>query len=128
MIRCARCRRVAVVLTGALVSLGGPVAWSSGADPLLAAVRGSKPLIDIRLRSEQVDQDGLAERADALTLRARLGFETGQAWKTSMLAEGEALWPLQDRYNSTTNGHTGFPVVNDPESYEINRLQLANTA
>jgi hypothetical protein len=44
------------------------------------------------------------------------------------LAEGEFLWPLEGRYNSTTNRHTQFPVVNDPESYEINRLQLANTS
>jgi hypothetical protein len=81
-----------------------------------------------RLRSERVDQQGLAEDADALTLRARLGFETGKAWKTSLIAEAELLWPLQDDYNSTTNGHTAFPIVNDPESYEINRLQLANTS
>jgi hypothetical protein len=104
------------------------LAWGSGADPLVAAIRESKPLIDARVRSEQVEQDGIAEDADALTLRARLGFETGKAWKTSLLAEGELLWPLEQRYNSTTNGHTQFPVVNDPESYEINRLQLANTA
>jgi hypothetical protein len=63
-----------------------------------------------------------------LTLRARLGFETGAYLKTTLLAEGELLWPLRNDYNSTTNGHTAFPVVNDPESYEVNRLQLANTA
>ena len=35
-----------------------------------------KPLGEARLRYEQVDQDGLAADADALTLRLRAGVET----------------------------------------------------
>jgi len=111
-----------------LTAPGSARAEGTGADQVASAVRSSKPLVDVRLRSEHVDQDGLAEQADALTLRARLGFETGKAWKTSLSAEAELLWPLEDDYNSTTNGRTAFPIVNDPESYEINRLQLANTS
>ncbi len=37
----------------------------------------------------------MAEDADALTLRARLGFETGKAWNTSFLAEGDLLTALR---------------------------------
>ncbi|HKE96443.1 MAG TPA: hypothetical protein VKB34_19195, partial [Povalibacter sp.] len=81
-----------------------------------------------RLRFEDVDQDPMTNQAEALTLRARLGFETGKAWETSLLAEGEFVWPLDDSYNSTTNGNTTYPVVADPESYEFNRLQLTNTS
>jgi hypothetical protein len=35
-----------------------------------------------------------------------------------------------ERYcgDGCTNGRTDFPVVSDPESYEINRLQLATTS
>lgn len=117
-----------VVAFAALAALGSPVIRADGAEPLSRAVHASKPLVDLRLRSEHVEQEGIAEDADALTLRARLGFETGKAWDTSFLAEAELLWPLEDRYNSTTNGRTAFPVVSDPESYEINRLQLANTS
>lgn len=95
---------------------------------VLSAVRGSKPIMDLRMRAESVEQTGMSEEADALTLRARLGFETGKAWNTSFLAEGDFLWPLHDDYNSTTNGKTAFPVVADPETYEINRLQLTNTS
>ena len=35
--------------------------------------------------------------------------------------------PLKSDYNSTTNGKTTYPAVADPETYEINRLQLTNT-
>ena len=48
-----------------------------------------KPIVDSRLRYEDVEQDGVAQTAEALTLRARLGFETGKVAGTSLLAEGE---------------------------------------
>jgi hypothetical protein len=121
-------RNLHVAAWAALAALGSSGVSADGVDPLLTAARSSKPLVDLRLRLENVEQDGFAEEADAVTLRARLGFETGKAWSTSLLAETELLWPLRDDYNSTTNGRTDVPIVNDPESYEINRLQLANTS
>ena len=96
--------------------------------PVLGAVKESKPIIDLRLRSESVEQDGMTKDADALTLRARLGFETGKAWDTSFLAEGDLIWPWESRYNSTVNGKTAYPVVADAETYELNRIQLTNTS
>lgn len=95
---------------------------------LEGAIKAVQPIVNLRLRFEQVDQDGIAEQANAITLRGRLGFETGKFWDTSLLAEGEGIWPLQSDYNSTTNGNTQFPVVADPESYEVNRLALTNTS
>ncbi len=70
----------------------------------------------------------MPEDARALTLRGRFGVETGEAWGFKLLAEAEVLWPLRDDYNDTINGKTQFPVVADPEAYEVNRLQLANTS
>ena len=109
-----------------LAALGSSGVSADDVDPLLNAARSSKPLVDLRLRYENIEQDGIPEEADARTLRARLGFETGKACNTSLLAESELLAPLLDDYNSTTNGRTDSPIVNDPQSYEINRLQLAN--
>jgi len=108
-----------------LVSSG---AHASGLGPVVSAARETKPLIDLRLRSESVDQAGTAAEAEAITLRGRLGFETGKAWNTSLLAEADLLWPFGTRYNSTVNGKTRFPVVADAETYELNRLQLTNTS
>ena len=96
--------------------------------PVIGAVKESKPIIDLRLRSESVEQDGMTKDADALTLRARLGFETGKAWDTSFLAEGDLIWPWESRYNSTVNGKTAYPTVADAETYEVNRVQLTNTS
>ncbi|MEO7187124.1 MAG: hypothetical protein ABIW58_01810, partial [Sphingomicrobium sp.] len=82
-----------------------------------------KPLLDLRLRYEDVDQDGIAREARALTTRVRAGaeFKTGP-W--SVLAEGEATGALSEKYFSGLNSRTNLPLVADPENIELNRLQL----
>jgi len=109
-------------------------AWvaSAGANADTAAledaVKATQPIIDLRLRTESVSQTGIAKDASAFTLRGRLGFETGKMWNTKLLAEAELVWPLNENYNSTVNGKTQYPIVADPEDYDLNRLQLANTS
>jgi len=113
---------------GLVLAASVSAAHAGGLQPAFSAVRESKPIIDLRLRTETVDQQGMAEDAEAMTLRGRLGFETGKAWNTTLLAEGDLLWPWDTHYNSTVNGKTGYPVVADAETYEVNRLQLTNTS
>jgi hypothetical protein len=125
--RWARAPRHVAGLLSIGVMLAGAAAHADFG-PIGGAIGETKPIVDTRLRFEDVDQDPMANQAEALTLRARLGFETGKAWNTALLAEGEFVWPLTDDYNSTTNGNTQYPAVPDPESYEFNRLQLTNTS
>lgn len=81
-------------------------------------------IFDSRLRYESVSQDGLDD-AEALTARVRLGYET-HAWRGwRALAELEGVAQITDNFNDTVNGHTTYPVVADPEAFELNRLQLA---
>jgi hypothetical protein len=111
-------------------TLAAGASAGEGLDPVKGAIGEAKPIIDMRLRSEQVDQDPLVEDATALTLRLRLGFETGKAWNTSLLVEGEAVVPIQDDYrpDPAAPRNAIYPVVGDPESYEINRFQFTNTS
>jgi hypothetical protein len=109
----------------ALVSAEAHAQWIA---PARNAVRESKPIIDIRVRTESVDQAGMAHDATANTLRGRFGFETGRAWNTSFLAEADLLWNYGDNFNSTVNGHSAWPIVADPETHEINRFQLTNAS
>ena len=111
-----------------LAALGPTVGRADGSDSLLSALEGTRPLVDIRLRSESVDQTGLSREADALTLRSRLGLQTGELADTSLLAEAGLTWPWVDRYNSTVNGKTAYPIVPDPQYYGLNRLQLTNSS
>ncbi len=91
--------------------------------PAAAAEFAVKPQVDLRLRFEQVDQDGFERDAEALTARARAGFEISKG-ALSLLAEGEATVPVRERYDSGLNGRTVFPIIADPENIELNRLQL----
>lgn len=98
----------------------------AGAAMATTAVAAEPTLIlESRLRHEAVDQAGFANDASALTLRTRLGFETAE-WKgIKLLIEGENVVALGEEYNSTTNGETAYPIVPDPETTELNRLQIA---
>jgi hypothetical protein len=120
-------KRTVGVMAAMLGCMSG-VAHADGLDPLIGAIGEAKVIADARLRVESVEQAPFAEDASAMTLRARFGFETGRAWGTSLLVEGDAIWPLMTDYNSTTNRKGLYPVVADPEGYELNRLQLTNTS
>ena len=101
---------VAVVLAGA-------------ADPAFAQPLSVKPIIDSRLRYEHVDQQGFDRDADAVTARLRAGAEFSLGdW--ALLAEGEALLAISERYDSGVNGKTLHPIVPDPQNVELNRFQL----
>ena len=71
----------------------------------------AKPILDTRLRFESVEQDGVAQTAEAITLRGRLGFESGKIAGTALLAEGEFIRPIVEDYNSTINGNGVYPIV-----------------
>lgn len=97
------------------------------AETLGQAIRESDFIVDWRLRYESVDQTGMAETAEALTGRLRFGFQTAPLKKTRLLAEGVWVGAAIDDYNSTTNGHTQFPVVADPAGFvDLNRFALSN--
>src|SRR3546814_11947250 len=79
------------------------------------------------MRYENVDQDGILEKADALTIRARAGFELGLSKDFSFLVEGEGTLALNEAYNSGANGTTMFTNVADPENLELNRIHQQHT-
>ena len=52
--------------------------FASAQIDLLDAIRDGTPLIDLRLRYENVDQENKPRNAAATTFRERLGYQTGQ--------------------------------------------------
>jgi len=93
------------------------------ASPALAEPLKFKPLIDARLRYENVDQTGIAKEADAITARVRAGYELSSG-PFSFLAEAEGTLAISEKYNSGLNGKTAYPLVADPQNIELNRIQL----
>ncbi len=98
------------------------------ANDFAKALMEGRPLLNARYRYEFVDQDGLAHKAHAHTVRTRLGYETGKFHDVSLLVEGENITGLGgEHYNDTINGKTAYPTVADPEDTNLNRLQLTYT-
>lgn len=106
------------MMTTALLASAAALATPAYADEIKL-----KPLVDARLRYEQVDQDGLAPKAEAVTARARLGVEASNSL-FSALVEAEGTLALDEQYNSGLNGKTAYPLVADPENVELNRAQM----
>lgn len=76
---------------------------------------------DARLRNEQVDDGAFDNKADATTLRLRLGMlaNFGSGW--SSLLQGAGVTSLNNHYNSGTNGQTSYPGITDPRGGELNQ-------
>ena len=112
---------VAMLLACAVAPSSGTVV----ADSLTEAFSEGNVKANILLRYETVDDDTRSRDADAVTLRTRLGYETGSFHGWKLFAEIEDVTAIDDSYNSTTNGNTQYPVVADPEETELNRLTLS---
>lgn len=78
----------------------------------------------LRYRYEGVTDDAFARDAQAHTTRLRLGWRQPLGGGFVAWVEGEAVAELSDRFNSTANGETAYPVVADARAVEINQAAL----
>ncbi len=80
------------------------------------------PQLDLRYRIEQVNQDGFRHDALASTLRTRLGYLfAGSGGWSALVSMQDNRAVGNDRYNSTRNGRTDYPVVADPGDTELDQ-------
>jgi hypothetical protein len=92
--------------------------------PALAEVE-VKPIIEARLRYENVEQQGVEVEADSVTMRLRAGV-TAKTGSFAVLVEAEGTLAIVEDYNSGLNGKPG-PIIPDPENIELNRAQIQFT-
>ena len=113
-------RIVAATATLAVSSLSALAQAADANVPL-----GGKVFGQLRYRYELVEQEGFTNKAKASTLRTQLGYDTANYHGFGALVQFEDVHTIgQERYNSTVNGLTQFPVVADPEDTEINQAYL----
>ncbi|MAT64925.1 MAG: hypothetical protein CMN57_04725 [Gammaproteobacteria bacterium] len=117
---CASGFIVASLVTTACAA--GPAA----ADTFTEALTGGKVKADLRLRYELVDQDNALDSADGLTLRTRLGYNTGSYNGFDAYVEMENNSALIEDFNSGPggNGKAGYSVIGDPDGTEVNQAYL----
>jgi hypothetical protein len=111
-----------VAATATLISSQGIAQEDS--DPAAALTAGASNLT-FRLRSEQVDDAGFPSAAVANTLRTRLSWRSGEWHNLNLLLEMDHVSYLgDDRFNSTRNGKTRYPVVPDPDGADLNQAAV----
>jgi hypothetical protein len=114
------CRRHLVDALAIVLASTAPVVATAGGQ-----VPQSGPVVELRYRYEGVDDDAFARRADASTLRLRLGYRWLFAPGWQVHVDGEHVRALfGERYNSSANGKLEYPVVADPRSDEINQAWI----
>jgi Alginate export len=81
---------------------------------------------DVRIRHENVDQDGIAKDANANTIRTNFGYKSGISNGFQFLVEGQDVASIgSTKFNNTTNGKGMYPVVADPVGTELNQAWVA---
>ena len=125
-------RGMHAILVGALAL--APVALAQAPAPAAAPVPPpaavppppqSGPALEVRARHEAVDDDAFDNRAEADTLRVRLGYRWIFAPGWTVFASAEGIGNLgSGGYNTTANGNTTYPVIADPPGTEWDEAWL----
>ncbi len=114
------------VFTACVLAASVPCAASADAiDEISAAIADGKSSMNFRYRFEGVDQDGKNEDAGASTLRSRYTFVSGVTSGFSVGVETDYVSVIgSEKYNSTVNGKTQYPVVADPDGLDLNQAYI----
>ena len=99
---------------------------AGAADSVKESIKGGELDLDLRYRSEFVQQDGFDKNANANTLRLRLGWTTDKWHGFYAAAIFDGNFSIgNERFNSTSNGRAEYPVVADPEDQQLNQAFIA---
>jgi len=101
---------------------------TSVASGVKKALTESNVKLSFRARYEGVNQEGIDDNANALTLKSRMTVNTGSFQGLSAGVEVDNVTAIIDNYNSTSNGETEYPVVADPTGTDVNQLFLKYSA
>lgn len=131
---CAGCAAAGIAAAGAAARAQEAAGPANPAE----AIAAGRPIFEMRARYEGVDQTRtavLTQDAQALTLRTVLGWETAEWRGLKGLVEFEDVRALSERYAVNPPGATTpplngadkarYPLVNNPETTELNRAQIS---
>jgi hypothetical protein len=116
------------ILASAISTALLAAAMPSQAASVTEFVKEGDVIAQLRIRNESVQQDNALDDANALTARARIGYETASIEGLKVLVEYDHVVALDDQYNSKTDfagDDATKSVVADPATGDINRAQLS---
>ena len=119
--------KYSAIAAGVLLSTLGVTGTANAADDaFITALKDGKPQLNMRLRYEEVDIDGVTDEGQALTLRTRLGYQSGTLHGFDVMGEFEDTRIVGNVDNFAPH-MTGYPVIADPEVTELNRAAVRYT-
>ncbi|CAH0991583.1 hypothetical protein SIN8267_01692 [Sinobacterium norvegicum] len=111
---------IAITIASATASNAGK---TFADDSFYQAISSGTATIDVRTRYESVDQDGIDNTADALTIRTKLGYKTGDYLGFTGFIEMEDSRTIAGIDDYAPN-KSGYPVIADPASTNLNQAYL----
>ena len=115
------------LLSATALLLAAPFAAAEDSDTLASAITSGKAGVNVRARYENVDQDNIDKKANAVTARLRLNYKTGTWNGLSAFGEYDHVFHVLDDFNSgggTSSNRGQYPVVADPEGADLNQLYI----
>jgi len=119
--------RIVLLSAATLLISSATFAVADDSASFVDALTSGKAGVNVRARYEHVDQDGISEKADAVTARLRLNYRTGQWSGLSGFVEYDYVFHLLRDFNSgagTSPDKGQYPVVADPKGADLNQLYL----
>ena len=112
-----------------LFSLQPAVGMADSASSVSEMLTEGDTSLNFRYRFELVDQDGVANNAEASTLKSRLTYKTAEFNGLTGVVEVDNVTVVgAEQYKTPTNGIAGYPIVADPDGTDLNQLSLAYKA
>ncbi len=99
--------------------------FSDPISSLPSAVTGGTPNLNVRVRYETVNQHNMADNANGVIARARLGFTTKEWNGLFGKVEFQGVTDIgDDQFNSTKNGRGTYPTIADPSGSHFDQLYI----
>ncbi|MFT6635810.1 MAG: hypothetical protein ACJAUE_001715 [Alcanivorax sp.] len=119
--------KYSAIAAGVLLSTLGVTGTANAEDDaFITALKGGTPLLNMRLRYEEVDIDGATDEGQALTLRTRLGYQSGKLYGFDVMGEFEDT-RIVGQVDNYAPEQAGYPVIADPQVTELNRAAIRYT-
>jgi len=122
-----KCNSIVLLSAASLLISSATLAIADESTSFADALTSGKAGVNVRSRYEHVDQDGFSENADAVTVRLRLNYRTGQWNGLSGFVEYDYIFHLLNDFNSgagTSPDKGQYPVIADPKGADLNQLYL----
>ncbi|BAF70905.1 hypothetical protein [Nitratiruptor sp. SB155-2] len=118
-------RKIGLSITAAMLLAAGMSSVAS-ASALENIVSNPKVSLEVRPRYEYVDQDGISEEANAVTVRTALGLNA-QLFEVEGLGAQFQVMNVTALNDDYAPEQAGYPVVADPEQTRVTQANISYT-